>query len=253
MAYWVDGYFDLKPRKAVAYEYKKWWYFYILIFLLLTIQYSEGALAIVPLETEHLYLRAVERTDVHDIAAVALNSQVIKTTALFPQMDTVEEVQNFIVTYLLGDSGQHTAPRYPLTWAIVEKKSMRVIGLVVFCSYSECHQRAELAYVLSSDYWNCGYTTQACQAIVEYALAHGVFRIQATVDPENKASERVLQKLKMSFEGVLRSYMIVHGVVNAGIERCMRLYGRFCWLVSDVKSGYRHNQNSSCVCSIFSC
>ena len=65
-------------------------------------------------------------------------------------------------------------------------------------------------YVFAPDYWNHDYATEACQKIVHYALGMGIVRIQAVVDPDNKASERVLQKLNMTYEGLLRSYMIVH-------------------------------------------
>jgi ribosomal-protein-alanine N-acetyltransferase len=186
---------------------------YMILFsvCLLTMQNIDGICKIVPLETQHLILRKMEIDDAQDIAKIALNSKVTQLTGLFPQMSSLEEVQDYIATFLVGDSAQGINPLYSMTWSMVDKKSQQVIGLVVFCGYSERHQRAELAYAVLPDYWNCGYTTQACQAIIKYALDQGICRIYATVDPENIASQRVLEKLGMSYEGLLRSYMIVGG------------------------------------------
>lgn len=57
---------------------------------------------------------------------------------------------------------------------------------------------AELGWIIHRDHWGHGYTTEAAQAVAEYAVAHwGVKRIFACCDSENTASYRVMQKLGM--------------------------------------------------------
>lgn len=168
-----------------------------------------GFFPVIPLETEQLFLRPVQLSDAKDIAEIALNPLVTKLAGVFPPVKTLGDVENFMRVYLIGELG--VLPRYPVSWVMIEKISGRVIGLIVFCAHHERHQRAELAFATVPEYWNKGYTTQACQAVIRYAFGQGLFRIYATVDPENRASERVLLKLQMSFEGLLRSYMIVNG------------------------------------------
>jgi RimJ/RimL family protein N-acetyltransferase len=92
------------------------------------------------------------------------------------------------------------------SWVITVRPDNRAIGSVA------CHVRghaAELGYVLSRDYWGRGYATEAAEAVLEWAATlEGVFRIWATCDIENAASVRVLEKIGMSREGVLRRWAI---------------------------------------------
>lgn len=170
-----------------------------------------GSLPVIPLETERLYLRPVELADAPALAEVALNPDVLKLTGLFPPLTTLEDVQGFVKSFLVGDAAQNISPRYPKSWSIVEKQSGTVIGLVVFVAYLERHQRAEIAYAIAPAYWNHGYATEACQVVARHAFSCGLLRLYGMVDPENKTSERVLQKLNMQCEGLMRSYMIVRG------------------------------------------
>lgn len=165
----------------------------------------------IPLETERLFLRAASITDVQELAEIALNPEVTKRTGIFPHLNSLDDVASFVRTYLIGNSTLNIAPRYPNAWIIIEKKSQRILGLVLFVAYLERHQRAEIAYALLPSCWNNGYATEACQAVIGYGFSQGIFRIYATVDSENGASERVLQKIHMTFEGLLHSYMIVNG------------------------------------------
>ncbi|XP_031395276.1 uncharacterized protein LOC116206631 [Punica granatum] len=73
--------------------------------------------------------------------------------------------------------------------------------------------RGELGYVLASRYWGKGIVTKA----VELAVA-SVFRerpelerVEALVDVDNVASQRVLAKAGFTREGVLRKYCVLKG------------------------------------------
>jgi RimJ/RimL family protein N-acetyltransferase len=92
------------------------------------------------------------------------------------------------------------------SWAITVKPEDRAIGSVA------CRVRGhavDLGYVLSRDCWGRGYATEAAKAVFEWAASvEGVYRIWATCDVENAASVRVLEKLGMSREGILRRWAI---------------------------------------------
>lgn len=75
--------------------------------------------------------------------------------------------------------------------------------------------RAELGYVVARAHWGHGYATQA----VRIALACGfsdlsVTRIEALVDPDNRGSQRVLERADMSCEGVLHAYVTHRGHIR---------------------------------------
>ena len=53
----------------------------------------------------------------------------------------------------------------------------------------------EIGYGLLPEYWGKGYATEAVKAMTEWASKQpGVKRIEAETDPENTASQRVLEK-----------------------------------------------------------
>lgn len=92
------------------------------------------------------------------------------------------------------------------SWVITVKPEDRPTGSVA------CRVRGhavDLGYVLSRNFWGRGYATEAARAVLEWAAAlEGVCRIWATCDVENIASVRVLEKIGMSREGILRRWAI---------------------------------------------
>jgi RimJ/RimL family protein N-acetyltransferase len=92
------------------------------------------------------------------------------------------------------------------SWVITVKPEDRAIGSVA------CRVRghtADLGYVLSRAHWGRGYATEAAKAVLEWAASlEGVYRIWATCDIDNATSVRVLEKIGMTREGVLRRWAI---------------------------------------------
>lgn len=65
----------------------------------------------------------------------------------------------------------------------------------------------EIGYDLSRKNWNRGIMTETVTRVVEFLCAElNVTRIQAIVDPQNKASSNVLKKVGFNEEGLLRLY-----------------------------------------------
>lgn len=92
--------------------------------------------------------------------------------------------------------------------------------------------RAELGYVIGKKYWGKGYTTKA----VKLALSLGfdelkIHRIESVVYPENRASQRVLEKAGFVREAVLRKYIYAKGRVRDCIM--------FSYVKPDQQSLYR--------------
>ncbi|HCG30000.1 MAG TPA: hypothetical protein DEU95_09750 [Chloroflexi bacterium] len=84
------------------------------------------------------------------------------------------------------------------------------------------HLRGEVGYWLGRPLWRQGLTTEAGQAILRYAFHDlELNRVEARCEAENAASERVMQKLGMSYEGLMRQQIFVKGVF-----RDMKLYAQ---------------------------
>jgi len=71
-----------------------------------------------------------------------------------------------------------------------------------------------------SAYWHHGYATEAGRAVIAWAAdLPEVYRVWAVCDVENPASARVLEKLGMSREGVLRRW-IIHPNISSEPRDC---------------------------------
>lgn len=80
-------------------------------------------------------------------------------------------------------------------------------------------------YVLSPASWGKGCATEVMRWLVDHALNHPqIHRAEAFCDVENAASARVLEKVGMAFEGVLRRYFLHPNISEA--PRDCRMYAK---------------------------
>ena len=75
--------------------------------------------------------------------------------------------------------------------------------------------RVEFGFVLARAHWGKGLMPEAISTIARASLGiASIYRLEASCDAENKRSARAMEKAGLSFEGVLRRY-IVHPNVSA--------------------------------------
>jgi RimJ/RimL family protein N-acetyltransferase len=93
------------------------------------------------------------------------------------------------------------------SWIIERREDAAVLGMI---SVSEDNpRRYTLGYVLARAEWGRGYMSEAARAVVELMLAQpGVERVWAVVEAKNAASARVLEKIGMQREGLLRRWSL---------------------------------------------
>ena len=69
------------------------------------------------------------------------------------------------------------------------------------------HEIAGLGYAIAKPHWGKGLAPEAATAVFDWAFAHhGLAKIYARADLRNRRSTRVMEKLGMTREGVLRSH-----------------------------------------------
>ena len=77
---------------------------------------------------------------------------------------------------------------------------------------ADAHQRAELGYALARVHWGKGLMPEAAGVVMDYSFVeHGLAKIYAMADLRNVRSYRVMEKLGMTREGVLRSHSMKRG------------------------------------------
>lgn len=154
------------------------------------------------IETERLVLRLIDVADAQDIFEFTSDPEVEKLTGMFTLHHSYEETQAYIQNCLENYKKRNTIP-----WAIIYKPQKKVIGIFSLFSYNTKHSKAEIGYTFSRNYWGQGFATDATQAAIAFGFnTLGLHRIQATFDPRNLASGKVLEKNGFQYEGLMRDY-----------------------------------------------
>lgn len=91
-------------------------------------------------------------------------------------------------------------------WYLIEKATGRVIGDGGFHLWALPHRRAELGYALNADeHKRKGYMSEALPEMIRIAFEEmDVYRIEAFIGPENKASQRLVEKLGFKQEAFMK-------------------------------------------------
>ena len=154
------------------------------------------------LETPRLVLRKPRVRDARAvITAYASDAEATRYLTFRPHRD-VGEAKTFLrQAKVFWNRGTE------FTWAITLKENGRLIGMID-ARVGGCH--LNLGYVLSREYWRKGYMTEAVAAVIECGLGlEGIHRVWAVCDVENVASVRVLEKVGMRREGILRRWVVL--------------------------------------------
>jgi [ribosomal protein S5]-alanine N-acetyltransferase len=170
------------------------------------------------LRTERLLLRPFTPADAPRVRELAGDREVAATTLRIPHPYEEGEAERWIATH-----PKLFAEGRSVSFAIVLAAENMLIGAVGF-EISRGHDRAELGYWIGRPYWNHGYATEAAREVVRYAFeTYDLHRIVAHYLVGNAASGRVMEKLGMRREGLLRHHVKkwrrFHDLVAYGVLR----------------------------------
>ena len=153
------------------------------------------------LRTERLLLRPFRSDDVDDVLGYATDPEWGRYLPV-PDPYTRRSAERFVAGAILADPD--TRP----IWAIVHEG--RVSGALNLTVRSP--GRAELGYSIARQLWGRGLTTEAAAAVIGYGFESlELVRIFAMADVRNTASWRVMEKLGMQREGMLRRHAVLRG------------------------------------------
>lgn len=148
-------------------------------------------------ETERLRLRRISPADRDAVHAYATDPDVARFMT-FPGDQSLDDITRFIERVQVPmDAGNE------INWVIERKNTPGVIGGL---RLSESPHGLEMGYILHRDHWGNGYVPEAARAAITWAFGNGFWRVWATCDVDNLKSAIVLQKVGMTYEGVLRRW-----------------------------------------------
>jgi RimJ/RimL family protein N-acetyltransferase len=148
------------------------------------------------LETEHLVFRHFVSADLDDLFALYCDPEVTRYIPDAPR--TIDETRQELEWF------QHGHPKHPELglWATLHKETGHFIGRCGLLPWTlEGQFEVEVAYALARPYWGQGLGTEAALAIRDYGFEQlGLARLVCLIDPENRASARVAEKLGMKLD-----------------------------------------------------
>ena len=141
------------------------------------------------LETERLFLRRVTAADINEIFALRSNPITMK----YIPRPLVSNIDEALAHIKMIDN--KIEKNEGINWAITLKGSSKMIGLIGHYRLQPENHRCEIGYMILPEYNGKGITTEAIKVVLEYGFDDlQMHSIEAVIDPENIASERVLQK-----------------------------------------------------------
>ncbi|SKC86728.1 GNAT family N-acetyltransferase [Ohtaekwangia koreensis] len=150
--------------------------------------------------TERLVLQRLRYEDAEEIFYTYTSKPEATRYVSWRTHQTMDETRSFL-QYAIWAWKEGT----DYTYTIRLKADGRLIGSVGIINENG---KIQFGYILSPNYWNKGYTTEACKETMQLLLKQrNVYRIGTYVDLENIASIRVLEKCGLIEEARLTNWM----------------------------------------------
>ena len=160
------------------------------------------------LETERLRLRRMTHDDAQALIDLYGDPEVMRYLILDPPCDNIPAAIHMI-DWMNGHFEQQNAMRWGIT---LKGQGDSVVGTCGFHFWSREHRRTDIGYDLQTAYWGRGYITEATHALVRWCFDHlDLHRVQADCTSGNTGSERVVEKVGFTMEGIWRENTFEHG------------------------------------------
>jgi len=172
------------------------------------------------LKTNRLILRGFRISDAPKIQKMAGIFEIADTTLNIPHPYPDGKAEEWIKSHE-ADYRKKTG----IHFAITLESTAELIGAIGLMDIEQAHFRAEMGYWITKEFWNQGFATEAARAVVNYAFKDlNLERLFAQHFERNPASGKVLKKIGMKKEGILRSHIkkwgkyediVVYGILRS--------------------------------------
>jgi len=151
------------------------------------------------LTTERLTLGALHDEDAAELERLAGAREIADTTISIPHPYTRMDAERFIAHQ------REAGARGDEVIFAIRQAGGSLVGCVSLREIDRVHLQAELGYWIGVPYWGRGFATEASRAVVRFGLETlGLNRLYAHHMARNPVSGRVLERIGMRREGVLR-------------------------------------------------
>ncbi|SHL22623.1 GNAT family N-acetyltransferase [Flavobacterium chilense] len=141
------------------------------------------------LDTERLLLRRITDEDVNEVFELRSNPETMKyiPRPLVKNSEDALEHIAMIEDKIITNMG--------INWGITLKDNSKLLGIIGYYRLQPENYRAEIGYILLPEFHGKGIIPEAVNRLITYGFEDlNLHSIEAIIDPENYASEKVLQK-----------------------------------------------------------
>ena len=155
------------------------------------------------LENDVVQLRPIELGDVEGILEAASDPKVWThmSDTLLTKAAVLDYIEKAVKEREAGQSHK---------FVIISKETGKIIGSTTFFDISSEHKRLEIGHTwLTPSYWRTNINTNCKYLLLMYCFEQwGMHRVQIKTDHENLRSQKAIERLGATKEGVLRNHMI---------------------------------------------
>ena len=154
----------------------------------------------IDIKTDRLLLRKFRINDAEEIYTTwTSDERVAKYTSWYAHKN-IEDTKAY-VGYMVSKTKLSD-----YNWII--EFDNKIIGSISVCYSDDYLEIAGIGYVLGYEYWGKGYMTEATKAVIQFLFNDVYYRkIIAGCDSENLGSIKVMEKVGMKREAVLREHI----------------------------------------------
>ena len=145
--------------------------------------------------TERLRLRPFGASDLKVMHALYSDADNLRywSAPAYTRLEESRRALRWHVTY---------RPRYYAIWAIEEKKSRRIVGMINYHRRELREKRADMGWLILPEMQGKGYMTEAGSAVLRHLFDDlGVRKVEALIRKENKPSAALARRLGFRLEG----------------------------------------------------
>jgi len=164
----------------------------------------------VTLETERLTLRKIVLGDVASVFISLASDPDVMDGVGWDTSPTLASTEANIKALVQAYANLEKPQYY---WLMEEKLTKNIVGMIFVDDYKDERRVAEVDYCIAKEQRGKGFAPEALRAVIRYLFdVVKFFRIEAVYNMDNGASGRVLEKVGMRFEGILRGRALRIGV-----------------------------------------
>ncbi|WP_067726984.1 GNAT family N-acetyltransferase [Oceanobacillus damuensis] len=155
------------------------------------------------ISAERLMLRLFETSDATEVTKLCNNYNIYKNTLYLPYPYVITDALSWIENHVSNFNDNRS-----YEFAVTDKITGKLYGAIAL-SNNQKFNHGEIAFWIGEEFWGSGYATEASHSILKFAfIEKQLHKVYARHFNSNPASGRVLHKIGMRKEGVLREHVM---------------------------------------------